>query len=120
MMPAGDVDMNTLPDVLRVTARYGGDSSKEFDAGRFGSFMQSKIGQQLCRSGEKERLDLRLVQSGQVGAIFFQQAPAAIGTTFGDYRNASHTQRLHIAMDSAFGHLQALRQFMGRHTTMYL
>src|SRR5712692_653118 len=120
MMPARGIDMNALAHILGIATSQRGKRGKQLYESRFGCLVQSQVGQEVSRSGEEERLDLRLVESRQVRAIFFQQAPSTAYAAFGCDENTCRAQSLHIPMDGALGHLQPLRQFTCRHAAVYL
>src|SRR5205085_5953510 len=71
----------------------------------------------LC---EKERLNLSLVESRQVGAVLLQQNTSATYSAFRSHRNTRRAQSLHISIDGSLRHLQPLCQFTCRHAPVNL
>src|SRR5712692_1646149 len=74
----------------------------------------------MNRPGKKECLDLSLRESCQVCTVVFEQTPPSSTAPFSNHRNTRRTQGLHVTMNSALGHLQALRQLMSRHALVHL
>lgn len=74
---------------------------------------EAQVGSRPLPAERKQRLQLRLGQPGEVGAVAVEQVRAAARPPVGRDRNARRAQRVQIAKDRAPRNLEARGQVAG-------
>src|SRR5262249_42248676 len=79
-----------------------------------------EILEQLCGRSQKQRLNLCLVQPGEVCAVLLKKRPASAVASLGHHRNSRAAQGFHVSMDRALGDLESFGKLSRSHLTIDL
>ena len=118
--PAGRVHVQVAAGGLGGSAARLGQAGQQLDQGAIGRFTEPEVRQDTGRRRDHQAAQLGLGQAGQIGPVRIEQRPAAATARLGIDRDARHRERLHVAVDGPFRHLEPFRQHAGRQAAVPL
>ena len=111
--PLARVEMEALDQTRRPDTKLRWQGREDLQLRRRDDGAQTELGGRPGQPGEEQRLGLFAGHPCQAGPIAIDQAETAVRATLGVDRDARRAQRLDIAMDGPFGHLELGRELGG-------